>query len=162
MNNDHARNFSGYGPQPPHAGWPGSARVAINFVVNYEEGAEYCVLNGDDRPETILAEVAPAPPALGKRDLNMESLYEYGSRAGVWRVFRAFRERDITPTVYAVGLALQRNPQVAEAIAASGSDIVAHGWRWIDYAAVEEAQEREDISRCAEVIAAMTGRQPLG
>jgi putative urate catabolism protein len=162
LNNDHARNFSGYGPQPPHADWPGRARVAINFVVNYEEGAEYCLLNGDDRPETILSEVAPAPPALGKRDLNMESLYEYGSRAGVWRVLRAFKEREITPTIYAVGMALERNPQVAEAIAASGSDIVAHGWRWIDYAAVEEAQEREHIARCAEVITTMTGRRPLG
>jgi len=162
LNDDQERDFSGYGPQPPHPGWPGRARVAINFVVNYEEGAEYCLLNGDDRPETILSEVASAPPILGKRDLNMESLYEYGARAGVWRVLRAFKERDITPTIYAVGLALERNPRVAEVIADAGCDIVGHGWRWIDYALVEEAQEREDIRRCVEVIAAMTGRRPLG
>lgn len=162
LSDDQERDFLGYGPQPPHPGWPGSARVAVNFVVNYEEGAEYCLLNGDDRPETILSEVAVAPPVLGKRDLNMESLYEYGGRAGIWRVLRAFKERDITPTIYAVGLALQRNPQVAEVIADAGCDIVGHGWRWIDYALVEEAQEREDIRRCVEVIAAMTGRRPLG
>ena len=111
------RDFIGYGRRPPHPRWPGDARLALNFVVNYEEGAEYSLLNGDDRPETILSEVGAAPAVLGTRDLNMESMYDYGARAGVWRVFRAFTELGVTPTVYVVGLALERNPLVAEAIA---------------------------------------------
>jgi putative urate catabolism protein len=156
------RDLCGYGAEPPHPRWPGEARIALNFVVNYEEGAEYSLLNGDDRPETILSEVGVAPPVLGVRDLNMESLYDYGARAGVWRVLRAFRERDVIPTVYAVGLAMQRNPRVGEAVAAAGCDVVAHGWRWIDYAGIGEAVEREHIRRCVDVIAATTGRRPVG
>jgi allantoinase len=156
------RDLLGYGAEPPQPRWPGDARIALNFVVNYEEGAEYSLLNGDDRPETILSEVAAAPPVLGQRDLNMESMYEYGARAGVWRVLRAFQERGVIPTVYAVGQALQRNPRVAAAFAAAGCDVVAHGWRWIDYAAIDEAQEREHIRQCVELIAAMTGRRPIG
>ena len=93
MGDDKTRDFIGYGPRPPHPRWPGDARLALNFVVNYEEGAEYSLLNGDDRPETILSEVGAAPPVLGSRDLNMESMYEYGARAGVWRVLRGFKER---------------------------------------------------------------------
>ena len=162
MGDELQRDLSGYGAEPPQPRWPGNARIALNFVVNYEEGAEYSLLNGDDRPETILSEVAAAPPVLGQRDLNMESMYEYGARAGVWRVLRAFKERGVIPTVYAVGLALQRNPRVAAAIAAAGCDVVAHGWRWIDYAAIDEAQEREHIRQCVELIAAMTGRRPIG
>ena len=162
MGDELQRDLSGYGAEPPQPRWPGNARIALNFVVNYEEGAEYSLLNGDDRPETILSEVGAAPPVLGQRDLNMESMYEYGARAGVWRVLRAFKERGVIPTVYAVGLALQRNPRVAAAIAAAGCDVVAHGWRWIDYAAIDEAQEREHIRQCVELIAAMTGRRPIG
>jgi len=156
------RDFCGYGAEPPDPRWPGNARVALSFVVNYEEGAEYSLLNGDDRPETILSEVGAAPPVLGVRDLNMESMYDYGARAGVWRVLRAFREREVVPTVYAVGLALQRNPRVGEVVAAAGCDVVAHGWRWIDYAGVDEATEREHIRQCVDVIAATTGRRPVG
>jgi putative urate catabolism protein len=159
---DSGRDLVGYGANPPHPRWPGNARIAVNFIVNYEEGAEYTVLNGDDRPETILSEVGAGPAVRGLRDLNMESMYEYGARAGVWRTFKAFQQRGIVPTVYAAGLALERNPRVAEAIAASGSDIVAHGWRWIDYAEIDAAQEREHIARCVAVIARMTGRRPLG
>ena len=105
---DQQRDFIGYGRRPPHPRWPGDARLALNFVVNYEEGAEYSLLNGDDRPETILSEAGAAPPVLGSRDLNMESMYDYGARAGVWRVFRAFTEQSVTPTVYVVGLALEQ------------------------------------------------------
>ncbi|HZT20986.1 MAG TPA: allantoinase PuuE [Dongiaceae bacterium] len=162
MGEELQRDLTGYGPSPPHPRWPGGARLALNFVVNYEEGAEYSLLNGDDRPETILSEVGPAPPVLGTRDLNMESMYDYGARAGVWRVMRAFRQCQVTPTVYAVGLALERNPRVAEAIAEAGSDVVSHGWRWIDYAPVPEAEEREHIRRSVEVIERLTGRRPLG
>ena len=156
------RDFAGYGPHPPHPRWPGGARLALNFVVNYEEGAEYSLLNGDDRPETILSEVGPAPPVLGLRDLNMESMYEYGARAGVWRVFNAIKNRGVTPTVYAAGLALARNPRVAEAIAEAGADVVSHGWRWIDYAPVTEAEEREHIRLCVETIQRVTGTRPIG
>jgi putative urate catabolism protein len=156
------RDLIGYGAEPPHPRWPGNARVAVNFVVNYEEGAEYTLLNGDDRPETILSEVGAAPPVKGLRDFNMESMYEYGARAGVWRTFRAFQERGIVPTVYAVGLALERNPRVAEAIAALGSDVVAHGWRWIDYAEMDPDVERAHVARCVEVIGRMIGRRPVG
>jgi putative urate catabolism protein len=159
---DQQRDFIGYGRRPPHPRWPGDARLALNFVVNYEEGAEYSLVNGDDRPETILSEVGAAPAVLGTRDLNMESMYDYGARAGVWRVFRAFAELGVTPTIYVVGLALERNPQIAEAIAEMGADVVAHGWRWIDYAPVPESQEREHIQRCIEVIARLTGKRPLG
>ena len=159
---DQQRDFIGYGRRPPHPRWPGDARLALNFVVNYEEGAEYSLLNGDDRPETILSEVGAAPPVLGSRDLNMESMYDYGARAGVWRVFHAFTKQAVVPTVYVVGLALERNPQVAEAIAEMGSDVVAHGWRWIDYAPVPLSQEREHIHRCIEAIARLTGKRPLG
>jgi allantoinase len=163
---DEARNLGrdliGYGAEPPHPRWPGNARVAVNFVVNYEEGAEYSLLNGDDRPETILSEVGAGPAVKGLRDLNMESMYEYGARVGVWRTFNAFKERAIVPTVYAVGLALERNPRVAEAIAAMGADVVAHGWRWIDYAEIDEATEREHIARCVTTIQRTTGNRPVG
>jgi len=159
---DSGRDLAGYGAEPPHPRWPGNARVAVNFVVNYEEGAEYSILNGDDRPETILSEVGAGPAVKGLRDLNMESMYEYGARAGVWRTLRAFQDRGVVPTVYAVGLALERNPRVAEAIAATGCDVVAHGWRWIDYAEIDEAAERDHIKRCVDTIQRMTGRRPLG
>lgn len=159
---DSGRDLTGYGAEPPHPRWPGNARIAVNFVVNYEEGAEYSILNGDDRPETILSEVGAGPAVKGLRDLNMESMYEYGARAGVWRILRAFQDRGVVPTVYAVGLALERNPRVAEAIAETGCDVVAHGWRWIDYAEIDEATERDHIKRCVETIRRMTGRRPLG
>jgi len=159
---DSGRDLAGYGAEPPHPRWPGNARIAVNFVVNYEEGAEYSLLNGDDRPETILSEVGPSAPVFGRRDLNMESMYEYGARGGVWRTLRAFQDRGVVPTVYAVGLALEQNPRVAEAVAATGCDVVAHGWRWIDYAEIDEATERDHIKRCVETIRRMTGRRPVG
>lgn len=159
---DSGRDLTGYGAEPPHPRWPGNARIALNFVVNYEEGAEYALLNGDDRPETILSEVGAGPAVKGLRDLNMESMYEYGARAGVWRTLRAFQDRQVVPTVYAVGLALERNPRVAEAVAETGCDVVAHGWRWIDYAEIDEATERDHIQRCVDTIRRMTGRRPVG
>jgi putative urate catabolism protein len=159
---DSGRDLTGYGAEPPHPRWPGNARIALNFVVNYEEGAEYALLNGDDRPETILSEVGAGPAVKGLRDLNMESMYEYGARAGVWRTLRAFQDRQVVPTVYAVGLALERNPRVAEAVAETGCDVVAHGWRWIDYAEIDAATERDHINRCVDTIRRMTGRRPVG
>ena len=156
------RDLVGYGSSPPHPHWPGGARIAVNFVINYEEGAEYTLLNGDDRPETILSEVGASAPVPGTRDRIMESMYEYGSRAGVWRVLDAFRQRGVVPTCYAVGLAFEQNPRAAEAFAALGCDFAGHGWRWIDYAAVPEDVEREHIARCASTIRSLTGFAPAG
>jgi allantoinase len=155
------RDFTGYGPLPPDPRWPGGARLALNLVLNYEEGAEYSVLDGDPHSESMLSEVA-AVPLPGARNLNVESSYEYGSRAGVWRVLRVFAERGVPFTVYAVGAALARNPAVAEATAKLGCDYVGHGWRWIDYAAVPEDTERAHIARTVETVERLTGRRPLG
>lgn len=157
-----SRDLQGYGPEPPHPRWPNGARIALNIVVNYEEGAEYTLLNGDDRPETILSEVGAGAPVLGTRDLAMESMYDYGSRAGVWRLLRALTDRGIVPTCYAIGLAFALNPRAAEAFAKAGCDFVGHGWRWIDYALVSVEEERDHIGRCVETIATLTGRRPTG
>ena len=156
------RDLIGYGPQPPDPQWPHGARIAVNFVLNYEEGAEYCVLDGDARPETLLSELSGGEAIAGMRDLNMESIYEYGSRVGVWRILEQLDTRALPFTVYAVGLALEKNPEVAGAIRAAGCDVVCHGWRWIDYAGIEEHEEREHIRRCAESIERLTGERPVG
>ena len=156
------RDFAGYGATPPHAGWPNRARVAINFVLNYEEGAEYSLAEGDAHAETILSEQHPGPPQPGQRNRNIESIYEYGSRVGVWRVLHLFSERGAPLTVYAVGRALELNPAVAGAIAKAGCDIVCHGWRWIDYQSTDPAEEREHIARTVEIVERLTGSRPLG
>ncbi len=156
------RDLVGYGSKPPNPEWPGGARLAVNFVLNYEEGAEYCVLNGDDFSETALSDLSGLEPLYGTRHLNIESCYEYGSRVGVWRIFEAFAERDVPLTVYAVGAALEINPSVAHAIRANGCDVVSHAWRWIDYQRVDEAVEREHIRLCVETIERLTGARPLG
>lgn len=158
----HDRDFVGYGPRPPDPEWPNGAKLALNFVVNYEEGAEYSIPEGDGRSETILSEVSPAPPVPGLRDRNMESLYEFGSRVGVWRVMSLFREAGVVPTFYVVGRALEHNPAVGPQIAALGSDIVCHGWRWINYADIAEAEERRHIAVTADVIERIAGIKPLG
>jgi len=156
------RDLIGYGPNPPHPQWPNNARVAVNFVVNYEEGSENTIPDGDGRVEAGLAEVAGGRVAPGVRDLGMESLYEYGSRAGIWRLFRTFEERNLPLTVFGCALAMERNPQVAEAIAAAGYDICGHGWRWIEHYLLEEDEEREHIARAVETIERLTGTQPRG
>lgn len=157
-----ARDFVGYGDHPPDPRWPGGARLAVNFIINYEEGAEYCPLDGDPHAESSLSELTPAPALPGLRNRNMESAYEYGSRVGVWRLLRLFRERGIVPTLYIVGYALEKNPAVGEAVAALGADTVGHGWRWIDYALMGEAEEREHISRTVDTIRRLTGARPVG
>ncbi len=156
------RDLIGYGPNPPHPQWPNNARIAVNFVVNYEEGSENTIPDGDGRVEAGLAEVAGGRVAPGVRDLGMESLYEYGSRAGIWRLFRIFGERNLPLTVFGCALAMERNPQVAEAIAAAGYDICSHGWRWIEHYLLEENEEREHIARAFETIERLTGMQPRG
>ena len=162
METEITRDLIGYGPNPPHPQWPNNARIAVNFVVNYEEGSENTIPDGDGRVEAGLAEVVGGRMAPGVRDLGMESLYEYGSRAGIWRLFRIFGERHLPLTVFGCALAMERNPQVAEAIAAAGYDICGHGWRWIEHYLLEEDEEREHIARAVETIERLTGTQPRG
>ncbi len=156
------RDLVGYGASPPDPEWPGGARLAINFVLNYEEGAEYCVLNGDAHSETLLSDLSNLEPLHAARDLNIESAYEYGSRVGVWRILDVFRARALPLTIYAVGHALEQNPTLADVIRAEGYDVVCHGWRWIDYQRMDENEEREHIRRCAESVERITGERPAG
>ena len=155
------RDMPGYGRNPPHARWPGSARIAVQFVLNYEEGAENSVLHGDAGSETFLSEIVAAP-AFPARHLSMESLYEYGSRAGVWRLLRLFRERAMPLTVFGVGMALARNPAVVHAFLEDSHEIASHGWRWISYQQVDEDIEREHMALAIATITRLTGRQPEG
>lgn len=159
---DYPRNLTGYGQQPPHAAWPGEARIAVQFVLNYEEGSENCVLHGDAASETFLSEIIGAQAYPGHRHMSMESVFEYGSRAGVWRLLRLFQERDIPLSVFAVGMALARHPELATHLAATGHEIVAHGWRWIDYHAMDEATERAHIKLAVDTLRNLTGSAPLG
>ncbi len=156
------RDLIGYAGDPPFADWPGGAGIAVNFCVNYEEGAEYCPLNGDDQHETLLTDLGAMEAVAGERHLNIESAYEYGSRVGFWRILEVFTRRRLKFTVNAVGLALEQNPVAAKAIARADCDIQAHGWRWIDYQFVEEDTEREHIRLCVDVIERLTGARPLG
>jgi putative urate catabolism protein len=156
------RDLAGYGASPPHADWPGGARIALQFVLNYEEGAEMSVLHGDAASETFLSEIVNAQPFAGARHMSMESLYEYGSRAGVWRLLRLFGERRLPLTVFAVGMALARAPELARAMIEGGHEVASHGWRWIDYHGVDEATEREHIRLAVAAIARATGSAPLG
>jgi allantoinase len=156
------RDLVGYGPNPPQAAWPGGAKLALNFVVNYEEGAEYSIAEGDGASETILSEIGVSPPAPGVRNRNIESNYEYGSRVGIWRLLKLFSDFAIVPTFYVVGRALELNPAVGQAIAAAGSDIVCHGWRWIDYEPLTEDEERRHIAVTVETIRRITGVKPVG
>ena len=155
------RDMIGYGAHPPHPRWPGGARIALQIVLNYEEGAERSVLHGDATAETFLSEIVDAQP-FPARHMSMESLYEYGSRAGVWRLLRVFRERRLPVTVFGVALALERNPAAVEAMLENGHEIACHGWRWISYQQVDENTEREHVARAVETIARLTGRAPDG
>ena len=159
---DYPRDLIGYADCPPDPRWPGGARLALNFVLNYEEGGERCILHGDDTSETRLSDLFLQAPVRGGRDYNVESAYEYGARIGFWRLLRLFQERGVPFTVYAVGMALERNPRAAAAMARAGCDIASHGWRWIDYQAVDEATEREHIDRSVDVIRRLTGERPRG
>lgn len=156
------RDMIGYAGQPPHADWPGNARLAVQFVINYEEGAENNILHGDVASESFLSEMVGTDARAGVRHMSMEWLYEYGSRAGFWRLLRLFGEREMTATVFAVGMALERNPEAARAMADAGFEIASHGWRWIDYQYVDEATEREHIARAVAAIERTTGKRPVG
>ncbi|HET9096577.1 MAG TPA: allantoinase PuuE [Candidatus Baltobacteraceae bacterium] len=159
---DHPRNFVGYGASPPNPRWPGGARVALQIVMNYEEGSEYSIPDGDPASETYLTEVPGATLGPGKRDLIVESIYEYGSRAGFWRLMRLFAQRDIRVTVFAAALALERNPAAAQAIVQAGHEVCSHGWRWVGFQDMSEQQEREEMRRAVESITRTIGERPYG
>jgi allantoinase len=156
-----ARDLVGYGRRRPNARWPGGARVAVQFAINYEEGSEYTILDGDGRTEAGLAE-SPGGRVPRGRDLAFETMYEFGSRVGIWRLFRLFREREIPATVFGCALALERNPAVAEALVEAGFDVCCHGWRWEEHFLLSEQQERERIARAIASIEKTTGSRPLG
>jgi putative urate catabolism protein len=159
--NDYPRDLVGYGRHPPHARWPGNARVAVQFVLNYEEGAENSVLHGDAGSEQFLSELVGAA-AYPARHLSMESVYEYGSRVGVWRILREFERRGLPLTVFGVSMALERHPDVTRAFVELGHEIACHGWRWIHYQAMDEATEREHLRIGMAIIERLTGQRPLG
>ncbi|MFF5448738.1 allantoinase PuuE [Streptomyces sp. NPDC012888] len=159
---EHQRDLAGYGPEPPRAAWPGGARVAVSLVLNYEEGGERNVLDGDAASEGYLHEVVGAPPVVGGRDLNAESMFAYGARAGFWRVHRTVAAYGVPLTVYAVGRALERNPAAARAMGAAGWEVAGHGWRWTDYRDVPEDEERADIARTVAAVGRLVGRRPVG
>ena len=152
----------GYGASPPDPQWPGGARLAVQFVVNYEEGGENCVLHGDAASEAFLSEIIGAKPLAGVRHMNMESIYEYGSRAGFWRLHRLFGERAIPVTVFGVAMALARNPDAVAAMRQSDWEIASHGYRWIDYQFVAESDERAHVAEAIAIHTRITGERPLG
>jgi allantoinase len=155
------RDLLGYGAKPPHPQWPHDAKIAVSIVLNYEEGGENSVLHGDACSESVLTDVG-GEAIQGARNLNVESTFEYGSRVGFWEVMRVLEEFGVEATIYAVGMALERNPAVAAEIARSGLEVACHGYRWIDYQCVPEEVERTHIARNVEIITRMIGRPPLG
>ncbi|MEP6881383.1 MAG: allantoinase PuuE [Dokdonella sp.] len=161
ITSDYPRDLAGYGRHPPQADWPGGARIAVQFVLNLEEGGENCVLHGDGGSEQFLSEIigAASYPA---RHLSMESIYEYGSRVGVWRILGEFEKRGLPLTVFGVAMAMQRNPEVVSACMEQGHEIASHGLRWIHYQDIPEEVERDHIARAVEIHTALTGAAPLG
>ena len=155
------RDLVGYGRNPPHAQWPNQARIALQFVLNYEEGGENAVLHGDAGSEQFLSELfnAASYPA---RHMSMEGIYEYGSRAGVWRLLREFEKRNLPLTVFGVSMALQRHPELTAAFKELGHEIACHGWRWIHYQGLDEATEREHMRIGMDIIQQLTGERALG
>jgi putative urate catabolism protein len=156
------RDLIGYGANPPHPHWPGNARIALSFVVNYEEGAENSILHGDSGSETFLSEIIGAQSYQGVRHISMESLYEYGSRAGFWRLLLIFNDRKLKFTSYAVAMAIERNPDAALAMMEAGHEIASHGYRWINYQHTPITQERADMQRAIDIQTRITGERPLG
>ena len=156
------RDMVGYGASPPKANWPHGARIAVQFVVNYEEGGENSILHGDKGSEAFLSDMVGAQSHEGARAMAMESLYEYGSRAGFWRLLRLFQEFRMPATVFGVASAMERNPAAAEAMLKAGWEVASHGYRWIDYQHVPEAVEREHIAKAIEIHTRLTGERPFG
>lgn len=156
------RDLIGYGAHPPDPKWPDGARIAINFVMNYEEGSEPSIEDGEDHTETGLTEAGGIPTGVTGRDLAGEGMFAYGSRVGFWRLMRIFQERGLPMTVFGCALAIERNPEAAEAIKVSGFDVCCHGWRWIKHYDLSEADEREHIRKAISSLEKMVGERPLG
>jgi putative urate catabolism protein len=155
------RDLVGYGRNPPHAQWPGQARIAVQFVLNYEEGGENAVLHGDAGSEQFLSEMFN-PASYPDRHLSMEGIYEYGSRVGVWRILREFEKRGLPLTVFGISMALERHPELTAAFVELGHEIACHGWRWVHYQGMDEALEREHMLKGIEILKKLTGEMPAG
>ncbi|MBL4828633.1 MAG: allantoinase PuuE [Aliivibrio sp.] len=162
MSKDYPRDLIGYGQIAPNPNWPNNARVAVSFVLNYEEGGERSILHGDTESEAFLSEIPGAQPFPNERHISMESIYEYGSRAGVWRVLRLFEKYEIPLTIFAVAMALERHPDVAKAMVEAKHEICSHGYRWIDYQKMDYAEERDHLYKAIDIITKITGERPLG
>ena len=156
------RDLIGYGGHPPNPHWPGEARLALNFVLNYEEGSEYSIGDGDGQTDALLTEIGASPVPKGERDLAAESMFEYGSRVGFWRIMRLFAARQLPMTIFGCALALERNPLASEAIRKAGHDCCCHGWRWIEHYRLGEAEERDHIRRAVESLSRTLGERPHG
>ena len=161
-NNGYPRDLVGYADAPPQANWPGGARLALQFVMNYEEGGENSILHGDAASEAFLSDIIGAEARQGVRHMSMESLYGYGSRVGVWRLLNLFKSHAVPITVFAIAMALERNPRAARTMVDAGHEICSHGWRWIDYQYVDIATERGHMRRAIQSIERVTGSRPLG
>ncbi len=161
LDSNYPRDLIGYGRHPVQANWPGRARVAVQFVLNYEEGGENCVLHGDPGSEQFLSEIVGAA-AYPARHMSMESIYEYGSRAGVWRILREFEKRGLPLTVFGVGMAIERHPDLGRAFVELGHEIACHGYRWIHYQDMSPEKEAEHMRLGMEAIERVTGERPLG
>ena len=159
---DYPRDLIGYGKNPPHPRWPNNARIALSFVLNYEEGGERCILHGDSESEAFLSEMPSAVPFPGQRHMSMESIYEYGSRAGVWRLLKLFQQKDIPLTIFAVATAMERHPDVAKAFVEAGHEICSHALKWISYQDTDIDSERKDMHDAIEILERVTGNRPLG
>ena len=155
------RDMIGYGSKGIKVVWPNNARIAVQIVLNYEEGAENCILNGDKNSEIFLSEIIGAKPVKG-RHINMESLYEYGSRAGFWRLHKLFQEKKIPLTIFGVGMALKKNPEICKAVKDAGYEVASHGWRWIDYQNVKKSEEKKHMKLAIQAHERIFGERPNG
>ena len=162
MSSNYPRDLIGYGRNPPQADWPGGARLAVQFVLNYEEGGENCILHGDAASESFLSEIVGAQPLPGVRHISMESLYEYGSRVGVWRLLKLFEKKSVPLTIFAVAMAAERNPAVIKAMVEAGHEIASHGFRWINYQYIPEEEERAHLHQAMVILEQVSGQRPLG
>ena len=161
MSRKSSRDMVGYGSKKPKISWPNNAKIAVQIVLNYEEGAENCLLNGDKSSEIFLSEIIGAKPIKG-RNINMESLYEYGSRSGFWRIHELFQEKKIPVTIFGVGMALEKNPEICNAIKASNYEVASHGWRWIDYQNIKKSEEKKHMKLAIKIHKKIFGERPLG
>jgi len=161
MSKKDPRDMVGYGSKDKRIRWPNNARIAVQIVLNYEEGAENCVLNGDKNSEVFLSEIIGAQPVKG-RHINMESLYEYGSRRGFWRLHKIFKEKKIPITIFGVGMALAKNPQICKVLKSSNYEVASHGWRWIDYQNIKKSEEKKHMKMAINIHTKIFGERPLG